>query len=81
MRKIIKILFIISIILSILFISLYFILGHQAAVCDPIWEIKRHDALINAAKNFLYAFFSTFTIAAAMGSTLLILRYKNNKIK
>ena len=81
MKKTIKILFIISIILSVLFISLYFILGHQAAVCDPVWEIKRHDALINAAQNFLYAFFSTFAIAAATGGTLLILSYKKNKNK
>lgn len=79
MKKIIKILCIISILLTVLFISLYFILGRQAADCDPVWEIKRHDALINAAKNFLYAFFSSLSIAAATGGTLIILKYKERK--
>lgn len=79
MRKTVKIIFFISIILSVLFIALYFILGHQAAVCDPVWEIKRHNALLNASKNFLYAFFSTFTVAVATGSTFIVLKYKERK--
>lgn len=81
MKKAIKMLFIISVLLSVLFISLYFILRHQAAVCDPVWEIKRHDALVNAANNFLYAFFSTFAIAGATGGPLLISKNKNIKTK
>lgn len=79
MKKAIGVLSILSILLSVLCISLYFILRHQAAVCDLVWEIKRYDALMRAAKNFLYAFFSAFAIAAATGSTFFILRNKEQK--
>ncbi|MDE6200890.1 MAG: hypothetical protein K2M47_03305 [Clostridiales bacterium] len=79
--KIVKTLFIISIILSILFLVLFFILRAQAAACDPVWEIKRHDALLVAAYRFIYMFFVTFVIAAATGVTLITLKYQNNKTK
>lgn len=81
MKKAIKIIFIVSIILSVLFLSLYFILLRQAADCDIVYEVKRHNALIVAANRFLYMFPPALVIAAGTGSALLVLSLKNNKIK
>lgn len=75
--KICRALFIIAAMLSVLFIVIYFTLQYQASVCDPVYEIKRHDALIVAANGFLYAFFSALAVSAATGGTLLVIKLKN----
>lgn len=79
--KIVKVFFIISIIISVLFLALFCILRTQAAACDPVWEIKRHNALLVAAHRFIYMFSVALVIAVATGSTFITLRYKNNKTK
>lgn len=79
--KIVKVFFIISIIISVLFLAIFFMLRAQAAACDPVWEIKRHNALLVAAKRFIYMFSVAIAIAAATGGTLITLRYKNSKTK
>ncbi len=67
--------------LSILFILLYWLLQVKAKACDPVYEIKRHNALIKASKQFLYMFITSLSITVVMFGTSLAqyLKQKNNK--
>ncbi len=82
-NKLVKYLVITFLVLTILFITIYFILQYQAKACDPLYEIKRHNALIKASKQFLYMFITSLCLTTITFGVNLngYLKQKNNRSK